>query len=79
MSRVLIVEDEARLAEGLRFNLTAEGHEVDLAGDGETAIERLLKSKEHFDAGCARRDVAGNGWLCCGQRRCGRRKTMFPF
>jgi DNA-binding response OmpR family regulator len=50
MSRVLIVEDEAHLAEGLRFNLTAEGHEVDLAGDGETAIERLLKSKEHFDA-----------------------------
>ena len=28
MSRVLVVEDEAHLAEGLRFNLEAEGHSV---------------------------------------------------
>ena len=26
MSRVLVVEDEAHLAKGLRFNLEAEGH-----------------------------------------------------
>ena len=31
MSRVLVVEDEAHLAEGLRFNLEAEGHTVQLA------------------------------------------------
>jgi DNA-binding response OmpR family regulator len=42
MSRVLIVEDEAHLANGLRFNLEAEGHTVEVAGDGETALERLL-------------------------------------
>jgi DNA-binding response OmpR family regulator len=42
MSRVLIVEDEAHLATGLRFNLEAEGHSVDVVGDGETALERLL-------------------------------------
>ena len=36
MSRVLIVEDEAHLAQGLRFNLEAEGHSVEVAGDGET-------------------------------------------
>jgi DNA-binding response OmpR family regulator len=42
MSRVLIVEDEAHLAQGLRFNLEAEGHSVEVAGDGERAIELLL-------------------------------------
>ena len=42
MSKVLIVEDEAHLAKGLRFNLEAEGHLVEVAGDGESALERLL-------------------------------------
>ncbi|MBZ5665076.1 MAG: response regulator transcription factor [Acidobacteriia bacterium] len=50
MSRVLIVEDEAHLAQGLRFNLQAEGHAVDVACDGETAIEKLVEKKERFDA-----------------------------
>ena len=30
MSRVLVVEDELHLANGLRFNLEAEGHQVKL-------------------------------------------------
>jgi DNA-binding response OmpR family regulator len=50
MSRVLVVEDETHLAKGLRFNLEAEGHAVEVCGDGETAIERLLVDQEHFDA-----------------------------
>src|SRR5208282_3604234 len=50
MSRVLVVEDEAHLAQGLRFNLQAEGHAVEVAGDGETALERLVEKREHFDA-----------------------------
>jgi DNA-binding response OmpR family regulator len=50
VSRLLVVEDEAHLAEGLRFNLEAEGHSVDVVGDGESAIERLLGGKEKFDA-----------------------------
>ena len=50
MSRVLIVEDEAHLAEGLRFNLEAEGHSVEVAGDGETAISRLLGAGAKIDA-----------------------------
>jgi len=49
MSRVLVVEDEAHLAQGLRFNLQAEGHAVELAGDGETALDRLLEKRERFD------------------------------
>jgi DNA-binding response OmpR family regulator len=50
MSRVLVVEDEAHLADGLRFNLQAEGHAVEVAGDGETALDRLMEKKEKFDA-----------------------------
>jgi DNA-binding response OmpR family regulator len=49
LSRVLIVEDEAHLAQGLSFNLQAEGHEVEVAGDGETALSRLLNKQERFD------------------------------
>ncbi|MGC1967142.1 MAG: response regulator transcription factor [Candidatus Acidiferrales bacterium] len=50
MSRVLVVEDEAHLAKGLRFNIEAEGHSVEVSGDGEMALERLLAKKENFDA-----------------------------
>jgi DNA-binding response OmpR family regulator len=50
VSRVLIVEDEAHLAGGLRFNLEAEGHSVEVAADGETAIKRLLTARDKFDA-----------------------------
>ena len=41
MSRVLIVEDEEHLATGLRFNLEAEGYEVDVVDTGESALECL--------------------------------------
>ncbi len=50
MSRLLIVEDEAHLAEGLRFNLEAEGHTVQISDTGEDALKRLLKDRETFDA-----------------------------
>jgi DNA-binding response OmpR family regulator len=50
MSRILIVEDEAHLAEGLRFNLEAEGHSVQISDNGEDALKRLLKERESFDA-----------------------------
>jgi DNA-binding response OmpR family regulator len=50
MSRVLVVEDESHLANGLSFNLVAEGHSVEVVGDGEAALERLLGKKENFDA-----------------------------
>lgn len=49
MSRVLVVEDEAHLAQGLRFNLEAEGYAAEVVGDGESATDRLLTKKEGFD------------------------------
>ncbi len=50
MSRLLIVEDEAHIAGGLRFNLEAEGYSVELMENGEAALEHLLQENEKFDA-----------------------------
>ena len=50
MTRILVVEDESHLAEGLRFNLQAEGYAVEVTGDGESALKRLLESNGRFDA-----------------------------
>jgi len=46
--KILIVEDEEHLAEGLRFNLEAENFEAEIAADGETALKRLEETS--FDA-----------------------------
>ena len=43
--KILIVEDEKNIAEGLRFNLEADGFEVETAYDGEMALQIL----EHYD------------------------------
>ncbi|HXZ11079.1 MAG TPA: response regulator transcription factor [Candidatus Sulfotelmatobacter sp.] len=50
MSRVMVVEDEAHLAEGLRFNLEAEKYSVEVVPDGESALNSLLQQKQGFDA-----------------------------
>ncbi|GAC1446356.1 MAG: response regulator transcription factor [Pyrinomonadaceae bacterium] len=50
-SHILIVEDERHLADGIRFNLEAEGYKAEIAADGESALEILLRTKrETFDA-----------------------------
>jgi DNA-binding response OmpR family regulator len=49
MSRILVVEDETHIAQGLRFNLEAEGHAVTVANSGEQALELLGKTDETFD------------------------------
>ena len=46
-SRILIVEDEKHLAEALAHNLKFEGYTPVVAGDGETALEKL--AGEEFD------------------------------
>jgi len=50
MSKVLIVEDEQHLANGLRFNLEAEGYEVEIASDGEMALKLLAQQPAEFEA-----------------------------
>jgi DNA-binding response OmpR family regulator len=50
VQRVLIVEDEQHLAQGLRFNLEAEGYGVDVVDTGEAAVDRLLGTPDaRFD------------------------------
>ncbi len=50
MSRILIVEDERHLADGLRFNMEAEGFEVAVTDTAEVAHQMLLIEKQVFDA-----------------------------
>ena len=49
MSRVLVVDDEQHIAEGVRFNLQADGHDVVVADTGERALELLLETPSPFD------------------------------
>jgi DNA-binding response OmpR family regulator len=49
MSRILVVEDESHIANGLRFNLEAEGHSVEIAGNGEDALQRIVAKNGSFD------------------------------
>ena len=49
MSRILVVEDEQHLAEGLRFNLEEEGYQVEVVETGEQALELLLAKSAPFD------------------------------
>jgi DNA-binding response OmpR family regulator len=41
LTNILVVEDETHLAQGLLFNLRAEGYTVQLAVDGETALDMI--------------------------------------
>ena len=50
MSAVLIVEDEQHLADGLRFNLEAEGYTVDAVSDGEAALSLVFEKRQTYDA-----------------------------
>jgi two-component system alkaline phosphatase synthesis response regulator PhoP len=49
MSRILVVEDEQHLAEGLQFNLEAEGYQVQVVETGEAALEALDPAAMPFD------------------------------
>src|SRR5215475_8050201 len=49
MSKVLVVEDEQHLADGLRFNLEAEGYQVEVAETGEAALELMKPESSGFD------------------------------
>jgi DNA-binding response OmpR family regulator len=48
--RILVVEDEAHLADGIRFNLELEGFEVETIPDGLVAVQRLAPEDGGADA-----------------------------
>ena len=41
MPRILLVEDNAELAEGIRYNLDLEGHDVRVAEDGLSGLDEI--------------------------------------
>ena len=49
MSRILIVEDEQHLADGLRYNLEAEQYDVDVVDNGEEALVRVNADSTRYD------------------------------
>ena len=49
MSRLLIVEDEGHIASGLRYNLEADGHEVVMTENGETALQTIALQPGEID------------------------------
>jgi len=48
--RILVVEDEAHLADGIRFNLELEGYDVETIADGLVAVQRLAPEDGEADA-----------------------------
>jgi DNA-binding response OmpR family regulator len=44
--KILVVEDDAQIAKVLRLELEHEGFEVEVCGDGASAIERALKGPD---------------------------------
>jgi len=48
MAKILIVEDERDMAEGLKDNFEFDGHEVALAADGESGMEMALSPEFHL-------------------------------
>lgn len=70
--KILIVEDEEHIADGLRLNLEAEGYDTDIATDGHAALEKwqpgaydlilldiMLPGKDGLEVCRAIRDGAG--------------------
>lgn len=55
--RVLVVEDEPYLAEGIRDGLRLEAIAADIAGDGDTALEMLATNS--YDVAVLDRDIPG--------------------
>ena len=49
MSRILVVEDERHLADGLRYNLEAERYEVRVVDNGEEALVQLDTEPTRYD------------------------------
>jgi DNA-binding response OmpR family regulator len=61
---ILVVDDDESVADSLRLLLKIDGHEVEVAGDGETALAKYkvgnhdLVIADFFDA--------GDGWFGVG-------------
>ncbi len=59
-ARLLVVEDEEAIAQGLAVNLERKGHRVDLARDGQEALERA--ATDRYDPSPPIRSAACSAW-----------------
>jgi two-component system alkaline phosphatase synthesis response regulator PhoP len=48
-AHILIVEDDAHIARGLKLNLEAEGYRATIAGDGATGVELAIDPRQPVD------------------------------
>ena len=48
MKRILIIEDDNHIAEGLKLNLSLQGHEVDVASDGVSGLQKWKAWQPHL-------------------------------
>jgi DNA-binding response OmpR family regulator len=46
--RILIIEDESHIAEGLKLNLSLQGYEVDIAPDGVSGLQKWKTGQPHL-------------------------------
>jgi CheY-like chemotaxis protein len=70
MARILVADDHDALRRGLALSLTAAGHEVDEAGNGNAALERLHEG--YYDVVVSDLKMGGpTASTCCAPpRRC---------
>lgn len=47
--RILVVEDNAALSGVLRFNLMRSGFDVDVAENGQIALDAVLENRDRYD------------------------------
>jgi len=47
-TRILIIEDDSHIAEGLKLNLTLQGYEVDIAPDGVSGLQKWKAGQPHL-------------------------------
>lgn len=76
--RLLVVEDETKIANLLRRGLSEEGYEVDVAGDGEEGLAMALQGEYQLivlDIGLPEKD----GWEVCRDLRAKGRLTPIIF
>jgi two-component system alkaline phosphatase synthesis response regulator PhoP len=46
--RILVIEDEAHMAEGLKLNLSLKGHEIQIASDGLSGLQQWQEWQPHL-------------------------------
>jgi DNA-binding response OmpR family regulator len=46
--RILIIEDDSHIAEGIKLNLTLQGYEVDIAPDGIAGLQQWQTGQPHL-------------------------------